>query len=211
MFFDAILFECYAVICFFAHFTFDNSGISRSRNFKEIKSVLGYSGNMFFTQNSKKFQALCSEVNREPLRADARLVLHKIKRTACRTERRADLEFFRLCSVYRLVPKFLKFILHNSNRQNLRQASALRRKVISAEIKSHRTQITKSRSQPELRGDLFKKIGFISAVNVKRVLEQKQEGEVKLCTNRYQGKLHKLGLSSGQYNQTNTKIHNLSV
>ena len=51
--------------CFSAHLTFDN-GISSttvvSRNVKEIKNVLGYSDYMFFTQNSKKFRALCSEV-----------------------------------------------------------------------------------------------------------------------------------------------------
>ena len=45
---------------------------------------------------------------------------------------------------------------------------------------------------------------------MKRFLDQKQEEEFKLSTNRHQGKLEKLGLNIGQYNQTTTKIHNLS-
>ena len=66
---------------------------------------------MFFTQSSKHYAPKFIESH---YGTDARLVLRKIERTARKIERRrADLEFLRLCSVYRLVPKLSVLLLES--------------------------------------------------------------------------------------------------
>ena len=119
----------------------------------------------------------------------------------------------RFCLIYQLCPKFTKFWLHKSLRQFLTQASALRKSLVMAEIKSHLKCVNSLESEfLTLKLQLSQKIDKFLFMYINRFSEQqKKEFEIK-SFKIYQKKLWNLGLDiSAMYLENTNTICNLSA
>ena len=89
--------------------------------------------------------------------------LEKISRKIVR--RTTDSEFLKLCLSYRLYPTFTKFKLHKQKRLCLPEVRCLKRKLITAEIRSHSKELIQLHKEAlRLKKNLSTYIGQISMI-----------------------------------------------
>ena len=106
---------------------------------------------------------------------EARADLRKLEKVMRKIEKRKlDIEFLRVCIIYRIFPNFLKFKLYKKIRQPINQVTALKKKLLSIELKGQRRRLTSLEKEKEvLKTKLFSQIGILSAITQKNFFQMK--------------------------------------
>ena len=95
-------------------------------------------------------------------------------------KRKLDIEFLRVCIIYRIFPNFLKFKLYKKIRQPINQVTALKKKLLSIELKGQRRRLTSLEKEKEvLKTKLFSQIGILSANYAKKISFKSSSGRTR--------------------------------
>ena len=94
--------------------------------------ALCFSGRLLAGSNHYALKFMESHFGTE-VKAD----LRKLEKNMNKIEKRKlDIEFLRICIIYRIFPKFLQFKLYKKSRQSINQTTASTKKLLGIKLKS---------------------------------------------------------------------------
>ena len=77
--------------------------------------------------------------------------------------------------------------MYNQNRQSLAQVRTLRKKLQVAECKDYQKSLRSlQKKYDDLSKQLFNNIGRVSAIYVRKFIENQRQEEAKICANRHE-------------------------